>query len=101
MVIERLLAGNVFREQQKRFRNMIMPDPLDLSVRYRYRLNVLWTNKMMETIGKAVSCFSWCHANSDLLAIGYGVYDFAPFADRNVGHVCVWSIKVFYIGTKF
>lgn len=94
MVLERLLAGNIYREQQKRFRNMIMPDPLDLNIRYLYRVDVLWTNKMMETIGKAVSCFSWCNADSDLLAIGYGVYDFVPFSERNSGHVCVWSIKV-------
>lgn len=96
MVIQRLLAGNIFHDRQKRFRNMIMPDPLDLSIKYLYRLNVLWTYKMIETIGKAVSCFSWCHTNGDLLAIGYGIYDFASFSDRLAGgFVCIWSIKVF------
>lgn len=94
MIVERLLAGNVFREQQRRFRNMIKSNPLDLSVTYKYDLNVLWSYKAIKTIGKAVSCASWCHINGDLLAVGYGVYDFMSFADRLTGYVCVWSIKV-------
>lgn len=94
MIVERLLAGNVFRENQRRFRNMIKPNPLDLAVTYKYELNTLWCYKTIETIGKAVSCASWCHINGDLLAIGYGVYNFVSFADRTIGYVCIWSIKV-------
>lgn len=94
MVLQRLLASNIYREQQKRFRNMVMPDPLDLSVQYLYRLETLWTYKMTETIGKGVSCLSWCQGNSDILAVGYGVYDFVPFMYRTSGYVAIWSIKV-------
>lgn len=97
MIVERLLAGNVFRENQRRFRNMINPNPLDLAVTYKYELNILWCYKTIETIGKAVSCASWCHINGDLLAIGYGVYNFISFSDRLCGYVCVWSIKVYKI----
>lgn len=71
-----------------------MPDPLDLSIKYLYRVEELWMYRMVETIGKAVSCASWCNSNGDLLAVGYGVYDFSSFFDRMVGFVCVWSIKV-------
>ncbi|XP_037038560.1 dynein intermediate chain 4, axonemal-like [Bradysia coprophila] len=93
MVLQRLLASNIYREQQKRFRNMIMPDPLDLSIKYLYRLEPLWTYKMTETIGKGVSSLSWCHGNSDILAVGYGVYDFVPYIYRTAGYVAIWSIK--------
>ena len=95
MVLERLLAGNVFENKQKRFRNMVTPDPLDLSVKFRYHLDELWTYKMVEALGRAVSCLSWCMSNPDILAIGYGVYDFVTFKDRKTGFVCLWSIKVF------
>lgn len=93
MVLQRLLAGNIFRERQKRFRNMYLPSALNLEAQYLYRLETLWTYRMMETLGKAVSCASWCHSNGDLLAIGYGVYTFTSYVDRRFGYVCVWSIK--------
>lgn len=93
MVLQRLLAGNTFRTRQKRFRNMIEPDPLDLSIRYLYRLDELWTYTLTGVVGSAVSCLHWCPANGDLLAVGYGVYDFQPAAQRKAGYVAVWSIK--------
>lgn len=100
MVIERCLAGNIFRECQRRFRNMDKPDPLDLNIKYIYRLNELWSCKTVETIGKAISSFSWCLSNGDLLAIGYGIYDFTSYVDRKAGYVCIWNIKVKIIITS-
>ncbi|XP_058832485.1 dynein axonemal intermediate chain 4 [Topomyia yanbarensis] len=93
MILQRLLAGNVYREKQKRFRNMYLPDPLDANVQYLYRVATLWIYKMVETIGKAVACASWCPANGDIVAIAYGIYGFTKFDDRSSGYVCVWSIK--------
>ncbi|XP_029733463.2 dynein axonemal intermediate chain 4 [Aedes albopictus] len=93
MILERLLAGNVYREKQKRFRNMYMPDPLDVDAKYLYRLETLWTYKTVETSGKAVASASWCPANGDIVAIAYGIYRFTKFDDRSSGYVCVWSIK--------
>ncbi|XP_053687141.1 dynein axonemal intermediate chain 4 [Sabethes cyaneus] len=93
MILQRLLAGNVFREKQKRFRNMYLPDPLDANVRYLYRLDTLWVYKSVETIGKAVASASWCPANGDIVAVAYGIYGFTKFGDRSTGYVCVWSIK--------
>lgn len=93
MVIERLLASNVYREQQKRFRNMYVPNPMDLNIQYLYRLETLWIYKMIETMGKAISCLCWCETNHDLIAIGYGVYNFVKNSDRRNGCVCIWSIK--------
>ena len=93
MIVQRLLAGNVFRERQKRFRNMIMPDPLDLNVKYLYRLETLWSYKSVETMGKDVVDMSWCCANGDLLAVAYGVYNYRDSSKRIAGSVLIWSIK--------
>lgn len=93
MILQRLLAGNVYREKQKRFRNMYMPDPLDKNAKYLYRLETLWTYKSLETAGKAVASASWCPANGDIVAIAYGIYGFTNFDLRSKGYVCVWSIK--------
>ncbi|XP_055532560.1 dynein axonemal intermediate chain 4 [Wyeomyia smithii] len=93
MILQRLLAGNVFREKQKRFRNMYLPDPLNINAQYLYRLDTLWIYKAIETTGKAVAAASWCPANGDIVAIAYGIYGFTKFRDRSSGYVCVWSIK--------
>lgn len=73
MILQRLLAGNVYGERQKRFRNMVMPDPLDLNVKYLYRLETLWSYKSVDTMGKDVVDMSWCCDNGDLLAVAYGL----------------------------
>lgn len=93
MVLQRLLAGNVFREQQKRFRSMYLPDPLDTNIQYLYSLNIMWTFKSQRCLGKPVSSLCWCHANSDIIAAGYGVNGFVPCRLRRTGSVCVWNIK--------
>lgn len=93
MIIQRLLASNVFKERQKRFKNMYLPNPLDLNVKYLYRLETLWTYKSSETFGKDVVDMSWCPKNSDLLAVAYGVFNYKESKNRNIGYVCVWSIK--------
>lgn len=72
---------------------MSLPNPLDLNVKYLYRLDTLWTYKSVETMGKDVVNMSWCPDNSDLLAIGYGVYGYRSSKNRPMGYVCVWSIK--------
>lgn len=93
MILQRILASNVFREQQRRFRNMDIRDPLDLSVRYLYRAELSFTYKTFLTIGKAVTSFSWCQTNSDILAVGYGVFSAKNAGDHGSGFVCLWNIK--------
>jgi dynein intermediate chain 4, axonemal len=93
MILQRLLSGNIFRERQKRFRNMVMPDPLDLNVKYLYRLETLWSYKSGELSKKDVVDFSWCHVNGDLLAVAYGVYNYQESKNRIAGSVFIWSIK--------
>ncbi|XP_035790212.1 WD repeat-containing protein 78-like [Anopheles albimanus] len=93
MILQRLLAGNVYREQQIRFRNMYPPDPCRVDVQYLYRLETLWRYRTVETLGKAVACASWCPANGDIVAIAYGIYGHTVSEDRGTGYVYVWNIK--------
>lgn len=93
MILQRLLAANVYRERQKRFRNMIMPDPFDLNVKYLYRLELSWSFKCNDTNRCEVVDMSWCHQNGDLLAVAYGNYFYRESRYRNFGSVLIWSIK--------
>lgn len=94
LILQRILAGNVFEESQRRYRNMEMPNPLDPAIEYLYRIKLLHKYRSMETVGAAVSCMSFCPANTDILAIGYGVYKFVDASGRRAGSVCVWNMKV-------
>lgn len=94
MILERILAGNVYRESQRRFRNMDMPNPLDPVVQYLYRVKLLWTYLSSEINDSAVTCMSWCPSNADILAIGYGVFTYVVPKRRRIGYVCLWNMKV-------
>lgn len=95
MILERILAGNVYRESQRRFRNMDMPNPLDPVVQYLYRVKLLWTYRSCEiNNASAVTCMSWCPSNADILAIGYGVFNYVRPERRRIGYVCLWNMKV-------
>lgn len=94
MILQRILAGNIYHEHQKRFRNMLQPKSLDPIVNYLYRLQFLYRYRYHETSGNAVSCMSWCPRNTDILAIGYGVYKCQACIERERSAVCLWNIKV-------
>lgn len=94
MILERILAGNVYRESQRRFRNMDMPNPLDPVVQYLYRAKLLWTYRSCDINDSAVTCMSWCPSNADILAIGYGVFSYVLPERRRTGYVCLWNMKV-------
>ncbi|XP_017486882.1 PREDICTED: WD repeat-containing protein 78 [Rhagoletis zephyria] len=97
MLTMRALAGNVFERQQRRFRNMCLPDPLATQVSYRYRVELLWRFQLPHTLAgdkqKAVADLSWCPRNGDILAVAYGVYTFRDDNANSDGCVCIWSIK--------
>lgn len=94
MILERILAGNVYRESQRRFRNMDMPNPLDPVVQYLYRVKLLWTYRSCEINDSAVTCMSWCPSNADILVVGYGVFNYVLPERRRTGYVCLWNMKV-------
>lgn len=94
MVLERILAGNVYRDGQRRYRNMDMPNPLDPIVQYLYRVKLLWTYRSHEINDSAVTCMTWCPSNADIAAIGYGVFTYRTPDRRRSGYVCLWNMKV-------
>lgn len=100
MLTMRILAGNTFEQQQRRFRNMIEPDPLALEVKYRYRLVRLWSfninmskSEKVALKGHAIADMSWCPINGDILAVGYGCFNTPQKAIPPNGYVCIWNIK--------
>lgn len=95
MIMTRLLAGNVYEESQRRFRNMIKPDPLDMDHIIAYRLELLFRFKAQSLDGtrRAVTDMSWCAKNGDILAVGYGIYSFSAMHVPSGGYVCIWNIK--------
>jgi len=88
--MERLLASNVYRNQQKTFRGLMQPDPLRLDVKFRYRVELLWSFTSDYVRGRTVAGMCWNPLNTDLLAVGYGKYF---HQDRKNGLVCCWTIK--------
>lgn len=62
----------------------------------------LWTYRCDLTRGRNVSCMAWNQANQDLLAVGYGQFEFSvpnpadttgPDASSAEGLVLFWSLK--------
>lgn len=90
MVIERLLASNVYEECQKKFRGLIVSDPTRLDLKYNYRLDLLWTFNNTNTQGRSVNGVKWNPVNEDVLAVGYGRF---YYGDPQTGLVAIWNIK--------
>ncbi|XP_037821979.1 dynein intermediate chain 4, axonemal [Lucilia sericata] len=95
MLTMRILAGNTFENEQRRFRNMIMPDPLALEVNYRYNLQLLWsfTASFSTSESCSVADMSWCPKNGDILAVGYGTFSTFSGVLPKTGSVFIWNIK--------
>lgn len=94
MIVQRVLAGNVFCENQRRFRNMNEMKLCEPFIQYLYRIRLLYKYRCHETSGSSVSCMSWCPKNTDILAIGYGVFKCEPCSEQKQSAVCLWNIKV-------
>ncbi|NXS92027.1 WDR78 protein, partial [Jacana jacana] len=54
------------------------------------RLERLWSYMCDLTDGRGVSSMAWSKVNPDLLAVGYGAFD---FKDQKKGLACCWSLK--------
>uniref|UniRef100_W8AU81 Dynein axonemal intermediate chain 4 n=1 Tax=Ceratitis capitata TaxID=7213 RepID=W8AU81_CERCA len=101
MVMERLLAGNIYGEGQKRFRNINLPTKFDNAAEYRYQPEVIFTlyapkfgaPRISGNMRKAVSDISFCYGNGDILAVAYGVFSYSALITVSTGDVCIWSIK--------
>ncbi|KAK2858146.1 hypothetical protein Q7C36_006065 [Tachysurus vachellii] len=53
-------------------------------------LELLWAFSCELTKAHSVSCMTWNKNNPDILAVGYGQFE---FKDQASGLVCIWSLK--------
>ncbi|KAG5850652.1 WD repeat-containing protein 78 [Anguilla anguilla] len=53
-------------------------------------LERLWSYSCVQTAGLSVTSMAWNKRNPDLLAVGYGTFD---FKEDKPGRVCCWSLK--------
>ncbi|NXE09364.1 WDR78 protein, partial [Lophotis ruficrista] len=72
-------------EQEEEF-----TDPSMLSEVVPPRLERLWSYTCDLTNGHSVSSMAWSKVNPDLLAVGYGAFD---FKEQKKGVACCWSLK--------
>ncbi|XP_030561001.1 WD repeat-containing protein 78 [Drosophila novamexicana] len=95
LFIGRTLSSNLYRTGMQRFRNFKQVDRCSTDVEYKYSMKVLF--RLIPTLSlderKAVSDISFCHTNSDIVAIGYGLFSFSSQRVPTTGDVYVWSIK--------
>lgn len=93
MIIERLLAENIYRKGQKKLRNIGQELSNDASQELLYELQKLWRYESFDTKGKEVVDMCWCPSNSDMTAVAYGVYNYRESKHRIAGAVMIWNIK--------
>lgn len=94
MVLQRALAANVFHDEQRRFRCFEQTDAIESNRTYLYRIKLLYRYKYHGTSGSSVSCMAWCPQNTDILAIGYGIFKCQTSIRHEHSAVCLWNIKV-------
>nr|XP_036222079.1 WD repeat-containing protein 78-like isoform X2 [Bactrocera oleae] len=101
MIMERILAGNVYQKSQLSFRNFLQPSKSDNVAEYRYKPEVIFTlhapkfgaHHVSGINRKAVSDISFCYGNGDIIAVAYGLFSYSALITVSTGDVCIWSIK--------
>ncbi|MBN3316104.1 WDR78 protein, partial [Atractosteus spatula] len=106
-VMERILMENIFQPKLAAYRQLpILIDPdcireeegviegdkeeVTAVETSAPALDRLWSFTCDLTKGRNVSSMAWNKKNTDLLAVGYGQFD---FRDQKSGLVCCWSLK--------
>ncbi|XP_076871088.1 dynein axonemal intermediate chain 4 isoform X2 [Brachyhypopomus gauderio] len=104
LVMERTVLENIYQPKLAAYRQLpILPDPDRTQtagggdegegqddVSLNPALERLWAFNCELTMGHNVSTMAWNKKNPDLLAVGYGQFD---FKDQKSGLVCCWSLK--------
>ncbi|XP_057194414.1 dynein axonemal intermediate chain 4 [Triplophysa rosa] len=102
-VMERVVLENIFQPKLAAYRQLpVLEDPDYVRTEMEVEevswteqppgpfLEHLWAFRCDLTMGRNVSSMAWNKRNPDLLAVGYGQFD---FKDQNSGLVCCWSLK--------
>ncbi|KAM3876335.1 dynein axonemal intermediate chain 4 [Diretmus argenteus] len=104
LVMERSILGNLFQPKLAAYRqlptledpdSMVKPEAVeqreeDVESSPTPALELLWAFRCELTRGHNVSRMAWNKKNPDLLAVGYGKFD---FKNQKPGLVCCWSLK--------
>ena len=90
MAAERVVVQNIYHKQQLLYRQAPPPEDGEEGKTRVPKLDVLFTFKCGLTEGRTVTCMSWNKLNPDLLAVGYGEFEFSQQRD---GLVLFWSLK--------
>ncbi|XP_028413051.1 WD repeat-containing protein 78-like isoform X2 [Dendronephthya gigantea] len=103
--MERVISLNTFQARQARYRgfNVVpdvdvkvekdpekLPSPVVSVTELGPNLDKLWTYSCSITKGRNVSCMAWNPQNPDILAVGYGEFE---FSNQKGGVACCWSLK--------
>ncbi|XP_069127668.1 dynein axonemal intermediate chain 4-like isoform X3 [Argopecten irradians] len=101
-IMERVINLNSYQPKQACYRGFdIVPDfdVLSVAANPTQQISVadmgpnvdrLWAYSCPMTKGRNVSCMSWNKLNPDLIAIGYGQFE---FSNQKSGLICCWSLK--------
>ncbi|CAG2202637.1 WD repeat-containing protein 78 [Mytilus edulis] len=98
-IMERVVNLNTYQSRQALYRGYPVLTELEKEMSANQQLSVsdmgpnfdrLWSYQCPLTKGRNVSSMSWNKLNPDLIAIGYGQFE---FSDQKSGLVCCWSLK--------
>ncbi|XP_041356951.1 dynein intermediate chain 4, axonemal-like isoform X2 [Gigantopelta aegis] len=97
--MERVINLNTYQSKQAHYRGFPVISDIDGAADNKGQVAVqdmgpnlerLWTYNCQLTKGRNVSCMVWNTLNPDLIAIGYGQFE---FTNQKGGLVCCWSLK--------
>jgi len=94
-IIERLVQQNVFHQRHLAYRNYLTyADAVSSTVTEvadePHTIDLLWSMSCSLTAGRNVTSMAWNRLKTDLLAVGYGQFDFGQQRD---GLILFWSLK--------
>mmetsp|Transcript_5976 Transcript_5976/g.13861 ORF Transcript_5976/g.13861 Transcript_5976/m.13861 type:complete len:746 (-) Transcript_5976:24-2261(-) len=92
--MERIVVQNIYHAQQLKYRDLLVEPPPEVSVKAPGarggKLELLWSYECDLSKGRNVSCMAWNKLQPDLLAVGYGEFEFTK---QGNGLVLFWSLK--------
>jgi len=106
LIMERIITENIYQPKLAVYRGLpiysdVSDDTGDSSTSHLLdipnsigpTINRLWSFNCPLTMGKNVSCMTWNKKNSNLLAVGYGSFNFVEQNKTKFGIVCCWNLK--------
>ncbi|XP_064626087.1 dynein axonemal intermediate chain 4-like isoform X1 [Lineus longissimus] len=101
-IMERVVNLNTYQPKQASYRGFEIIEDIDkvkdeetkpgqiVVTDMGPNLDRLWSYQCPLTKGRNISCMSWNKVNPDLIAVGYGQFE---FTGQKSGIVCCWSLK--------